>query len=202
MTTVYFVRHAQPNTKNHDDLTRELTEQGVADSFRIAAFFQETHIDAVYASPYKRAVDTVAPCAQSKELMIQLRADFRERKISDEWISGFQDYAQRQWADFDYSLPSGESLREVQRRNIAALQDLLTRHPNQSILIGTHGTALSTILQYYRPAFGYAAFQQLQPLMPCIFRLLFDGQTCVDIQHLPFDQPMPAESSPALCSGL
>ena len=27
MTTVYFVRHAQPNYENHDDLTRELTEK-------------------------------------------------------------------------------------------------------------------------------------------------------------------------------
>lgn len=28
MTNVYFVRHAQPNYENHDDLTRELTEKG------------------------------------------------------------------------------------------------------------------------------------------------------------------------------
>ena len=27
MTNVYFVRHAQPNYENHDDLTRELTRR-------------------------------------------------------------------------------------------------------------------------------------------------------------------------------
>ena len=29
MTTIYFVRHAQPNYENHDDLSRELTRQGL-----------------------------------------------------------------------------------------------------------------------------------------------------------------------------
>ena len=28
MTTVYFVRHAEPNLMNHDDLTRELSAKG------------------------------------------------------------------------------------------------------------------------------------------------------------------------------
>lgn len=31
MTNVSFVRHAQPNYENHDDLTRELTEKGLQD---------------------------------------------------------------------------------------------------------------------------------------------------------------------------
>ena len=31
MTNVYFVRHAQSNYENHDDLTRELTEKGLQD---------------------------------------------------------------------------------------------------------------------------------------------------------------------------
>ena len=31
MTTVYFVRHAQPNYENHDDMLRELTAKGMED---------------------------------------------------------------------------------------------------------------------------------------------------------------------------
>lgn len=31
MTTVYFVRHAQPDLSVHDDLTRPLTEKGLQD---------------------------------------------------------------------------------------------------------------------------------------------------------------------------
>ncbi len=29
MTHIYFIRHAEPNYKNHDDLNRELTEKGL-----------------------------------------------------------------------------------------------------------------------------------------------------------------------------
>lgn len=29
MTSVYFVRHAQPNINNHNNLTRELSEKGL-----------------------------------------------------------------------------------------------------------------------------------------------------------------------------
>ena len=28
MTTIYFVRHAEPNYMNHDDMLRELTKKG------------------------------------------------------------------------------------------------------------------------------------------------------------------------------
>lgn len=28
-TTVYFVRHAEPNYNNHDDMTRELSAKGI-----------------------------------------------------------------------------------------------------------------------------------------------------------------------------
>ena len=29
MTTVYFVRHAEPNYDNHDDMSRELSKKGL-----------------------------------------------------------------------------------------------------------------------------------------------------------------------------
>ncbi|EGL48830.1 hypothetical protein HMPREF9964_2041 [Streptococcus dysgalactiae subsp. equisimilis SK1249] len=31
-TLLYFIRHAEPNYDNHDDVTRELTEKGIVAS--------------------------------------------------------------------------------------------------------------------------------------------------------------------------
>lgn len=31
-TTFYFIRHAEPNYNNHDDVLRELTEKGIVSS--------------------------------------------------------------------------------------------------------------------------------------------------------------------------
>jgi len=46
MTTVYFVRHAQPNYENHDDMLRELTAKGLEIS--IEEGFRERRIDSVW----------------------------------------------------------------------------------------------------------------------------------------------------------
>ena len=44
MTNVYFVRHAQPNYENHDDLTRELTEKGLQDRKLVTEFFRAKEV--------------------------------------------------------------------------------------------------------------------------------------------------------------
>ena len=44
MTNVYFVRHAQPNYENHDDLTRELTEKGLQDRKLVTEFLRDKEV--------------------------------------------------------------------------------------------------------------------------------------------------------------
>ncbi len=41
MTTVYFVRHAEPDYKDHDDRTRSLTEKGKTDVKLVIQFFRD-----------------------------------------------------------------------------------------------------------------------------------------------------------------
>ncbi len=61
MTELYFIRHCEPNYENHDDLTRELSPKGQADTGLVAGYLRDKNISAVLSSPFKRAVDTVAP---------------------------------------------------------------------------------------------------------------------------------------------
>lgn len=173
-TTLYFVRHAQPNYDNHDDHARELTAKGLEDRKLVTAFFQDKQVDAVLSSPYKRAVDTVKEVADVRSLFIHTMDDFRERKIESTWIEDFKGFSQRQWSDFDYKLSDGESLREVQTRNLSALQQVLREYEGKTVVIGSHGTALSTILNYYDPSFGYDDFDKIRPLMPWIVRFTFE----------------------------
>ena len=181
-TQLYFVRHAQPNYENHDDKSRELTPKGWADRQRVAALLRDKGISAVYASDFKRAIDTVSALAEELGLPVETDPDFRERKVGDMWLEDFDSYAQRQWADFDYALPHGESLAQTQRRNVAALQRLLEKHPGQSVAIGSHGTALSTVIHYYDRSFGYAEFERIRDLMPWVVEFTFEGLTCRSIQ--------------------
>ena len=71
MTTVYFVRHCEPNYENHDDLTRELTLKGLEDRNLVTNYFADKSIDVVLSSPYKRAIDTVKSVAENNHLEIE-----------------------------------------------------------------------------------------------------------------------------------
>lgn len=46
---------------------------------------------------------------------------FREQKVESGWIESFNDFCKKRWEDFDDRPSEGESLREVQTRNIRAL---------------------------------------------------------------------------------
>lgn len=174
MTTVYFVRHAEPNYDNHDDNTRELTAKGLADRERVTAYLADKQIGAVLSSPYKRAYDTVKPFADQSGLTIRTIDDFRERRVDSVWIEDFHAFSRRQWADFNYKLSDGECLREVLDRYLSGLSLVLTEYAGQNVVIGSHGTALSTLVDHFAPSFGYAGFESIRRVMPWIVRFVFD----------------------------
>ena len=182
MTKVYFVRHAEPNYDNHDDMLRELSARGKEDRKRVTAFLMDKKIDVVLSSPFKRAVDTVKDFADSKGMTVETVNDFRERKVDSCWIEDFAAFSKKQWIDFSYKLSDGECLKEVQERNINALKDVLNKYPGKNIVIGSHGTALSTVINYYDHSFGYEDFDKIRFVMPWIVEFDFDdSRNCVNI---------------------
>lgn len=182
MTQLYFVRHAQPLYRCRDDATRELSAKGMADREAVTHFLMDKRIDVVLSSPYRRAVDTVRHFADAVRLPIIHIADFREREVAAEWIDDFDTFCRHQWADFDFRLPGGECLREVQARNIAAVRRVLREYADQRVVIGGHGTSISTVLNHYDPTFGYEGFESIRRLMPWIVRLDFDGETFLGME--------------------
>ncbi len=174
MTNIYFVRHAEPNYDNHNDLERELSPRGMADRELVTRFFSDKHIDIVVSSPYKRAINTVKPFAELRGLPIEIIEDLRERRVDTCWIEDFSEFAKRQWEDFDYKLSDGECLREVQDRNIRVLKSILQKYSGKNIVVGSHGTALSTVINYFDHSFAYDGFQKIKNRMPWIVEFVFD----------------------------
>lgn len=184
MTKVYFVRHAEPNYNNHDDMSRELSAKGMVDRELVTQFLSDKNIEVVLSSPYKRAVDTVAHFADNKGLNIEIIDDFRERKVDSIWIEDFASFSKAQWDDFDYKLSDGESLNEVQSRNISALNNVLEKYQDKNIAIGSHGTALSTIINYYDKSFRYEDFERIRTVMPWIVEFTFKNDECISIKYV------------------
>lgn len=174
-TNIYFVRHAQPDLSVKDDMLRPLTEKGIADTKIVTKVLQNKSIEAVYSSPYKRAHDTVKDFADMNGFEIKIVEDFRERKVDDVWVDDFRAFSRRQWEDFSFKMECGECLEEVQKRNIAALYDILKYNQGRNIVVGSHGTALSTIINYFNPDFGYDGFWSIIDKMPYIMCFKFNN---------------------------
>ena len=181
MTRVYFVRHAQPEHAWEDDRTRPLTDEGMRDAQIVLEFLKDKQVDVFYSSPYKRSVDTIAETATyfRKEILTDGRLREREKGPAGNNHGMFQ----KRWADHTYHEEGGESIAMVQERNMEALREILEKHPNQNIVIGTHGTALSTILNYYNPVFGCEDFLRIIDWMPYIIELDFEENRLIDCKE-------------------
>ena len=181
MTKVYFVRHAQPEHDWEEDRTRPLTEEGKKDSEIVLEFLKDKKIDAFYCSPYKRSMDTIAEAAAffTKEIITDERLREREKGSDGNNHGMFQ----KRWADHDYHEDGGESIVMVQNRNIEALNEILSDNTDKEIVIGTHGTALSTILNFYDNSFGCEEFLRIIDWMPYIIELDFEGDKLVGKQE-------------------
>ena len=124
MTTIYFIRHAEPNYNNHNDMERELTLKGLIDRELVTSYLSNKNIEILLSSPYKRSIDTIQHFADRVGLRISLIDNFKERRIDSVWVDDFNEFCKQQWNDFSYKLSDGETLKEVQERNI---QEIYTR---------------------------------------------------------------------------
>ena len=177
MTKVYFVRHAQPEHAWEEDRTRPLTREGKEDSAIVLDFLKDKKIDKFYCSPYKRSMDTIMDAAAyfGKEIITDERLREREKGPDGNNHGMFQ----KRWTDHNYHEEGGESIAMVQKRNMEALGEILSANQDKEIVVGTHGTALSTILNFYDGDFGCEDFLRIIDWMPYVVELDFDGGKCV-----------------------
>lgn len=184
MTKVFFVRHAQPVHAHSDDRTRPLTKEGIQDSTLVLETLKDREIEAVYCSPYKRSIDTIKQVAEYYNLEIQTDERLRER---EKGVGGNNHgMFQKRWENHDYHEEGGESIKMVQSRNMEALKEILAHNRDKNIVIGTHGTALSSIMNYYNPQFGCEDFLRIIDWMPYIVEMDFEGQNLVNLKELAY----------------
>ncbi|MBQ7714349.1 MAG: histidine phosphatase family protein [Clostridia bacterium] len=183
MTKVYFVRHAKPETEGEDRL-RPLTAEGLSDSALVLDTLKDKKIDAVYCSPYTRSIQTVESIAKHLGKKIEIDERLHERVSGG--VFNNRDELLKRWEDFEYHEREGESLGSVQRRNISALNDILARHDGDCIVIGTHGTALSMIFNYFDPSFGIDDFFRIVKWMPYIVECDFENGILVSKTELAY----------------
>jgi len=182
MTIVYFVRHAEQDHNWREDRTRPLTKEGIKDSNKVHEFFKEKQIHSFFSSPYKRSLDTIKPIAEYFGKKIKTDERFRERKAGE--TSNNWEMFKKRWNDLNFHELGGESIKNVQERNIEALHEILVENKDINIVIGTHGTALSSIINYYDSKFNITDFLRIINFMPYIIRMEFNGKKIINKEEL------------------
>lgn len=186
LTVIYFIRHAQSDISIKENRNRPLTNKGKKDADKLKNIFREININSIISSPYVRSIQTIMPLSEMKNIQIELYEDLREKK-SSVWfdrIEEFQEYVKKQWSDFNYSMNQDETLNEVQRRNINVLFNILNTKTGKTVLIGTHGTALCTILNYFDKKYGYEYFLEIAGKMPHIVKITFENNKAIEISEI------------------
>jgi broad specificity phosphatase PhoE len=149
-TRLLLVRHGETQwnldqrVQGHHDVP--LTERGIQQAQRLAAWLSDEPLEAIYSSDLIRARATAEVLADER-LPVNTDARFREggfglfeglttTEIQDRYPEEF-----RLWREgaVDHRPPGGETLEALRERCVAGARDALANHGGQTIMIVAHG---------------------------------------------------------------
>ena len=149
MSVVFLIRHA--HSEWTADEARSLSKPGTLSAQQLAVRLGGEPIVAIYSSPSRRAVDTVAPLAEQLHLDIYMVENLRERDVPAMRMSEFETMIREAWFDPDSSPGGGgESNIDAQARGVAVMRRIIERHPLQHVVISTHGNLMALIMNALR----------------------------------------------------
>lgn len=169
LTIFYLVRHAHADWTL--DENRPLSAQGFEDAQRVADVLQEYPIRAIYSSPERRAYQTISPFTDQTGIQIEIEADLQERKLGVDAFEDFLGAVEVTWRNPLFANPCGESITDAQRRGLAVVKRWQVKHPNEAVVLSTHGNLMALILQGFDPKIDFLFWKSLS--MPDIYRLEF-----------------------------
>lgn len=71
ISTFYFIRHAEKDRSNPDDIDPELNQDGLGRAIRWAEVLDFVALDAIYSTDFERTEMTAAPTAVKKDITLQ-----------------------------------------------------------------------------------------------------------------------------------
>ena len=184
-TTIYMIRHAKSPFAVGQELTRELSTQGLIDAKKVADIMDNKKIDLIVSSPYKRAIQTIEEIATNKDIEIIVYEELRERQLKGAFKLTEDEIYQAiktSFEDIDFQLTEGDSVRDVQYRAIPVIKNLLNNYKGKTIIIGTHGNVMTIIMNYFDKAYGYEFWKNTSK--PDIYKLVFSGENLLSVHRL------------------
>jgi len=132
-----------------------LNDEGLAQAEALARRLAQVPLAAIYSSPLERTMETAQPLAQAHGLPVQVRQDLGEVRVG-QWTGRTLEELQKEelWPVIQVypggaRFPGGESMREVQARLVAALDDIRDAHPGETVAVISHSDPIKMAVAYY-----------------------------------------------------
>jgi broad specificity phosphatase PhoE len=160
LTELWLVRHGQTDWnltgrwQGQAPHAPGLNDLGRAQSLAILAQLKSAHLSAIYASDLLRARQTAELIARPLGLTVSLEPRLREMNLgawegmlsSDVETQYPHELEERKRNPFHTRAPGGESPHEVADRVFVVMDEIAQKHPDDSILIVSHGVSLAVII--------------------------------------------------------
>jgi probable phosphoglycerate mutase len=159
-TTVLFIRHGENEWTQSQKLAGRtpgvrLNEQGRKQAEALGERLAKVKLDAIYASPLERTMETAEAIAKRHNLEIQQRPGLLEvdygswtgeeiRKLSKE-----KSWQQVQFYPSGAGFPGGETMYQMQARFVQEINILVANHPGQTIAIIGHADLIKAAIAHY-----------------------------------------------------
>jgi broad specificity phosphatase PhoE len=158
MTRVFLVRHGATSRTAEDrfsgDAGVDLSEEGRSQVRALAGRLRSYPIDAFYASPLSRTLETAAILADGRSLDVIPRDGLREighghweglnrREVETRFPD---EYSAWEADPFTFAPIGGESGVSVLARALPVVREIVVAHPNQSVLVVSHKATIRLLL--------------------------------------------------------
>jgi alpha-ribazole phosphatase len=156
MSRLVLIRHAEPDDsmrgRSYGRLDVPLSTAGRAQAAAIAETLRDARLDAIFASPLRRAIDTAAPLAEARALEVLTHDGLRELDFGALEGLTFDDIARERPELYERwmtdptqtQFPDGESFADLRERALAAATEIRSEHERAAIV--AHGGVTRAIL--------------------------------------------------------
>ena len=123
-------------------------------AIHLASFLEKRSIQAIYSSPFVRAIETIAPFAKQTGLTIREDDRLGERVLSDQDLPDWMEKLKKSFEDFSLSLPGGESNQKAMERAKSFVDEVLTKEEDNIVCV-SHGNLTTLLLRLFDDKYGY-----------------------------------------------
>ncbi len=161
MTKLLLVRHGETDWnvegRYQGQADPPLNERGRAQARAVASKVAAMHPNAIYSSPLRRAWETAMAISEATGLPVTPEPRLKEinqgrwegmlvTDIRRQFPEEFRMWTEHPW---ELEMPDRESLRDLERRVLDAVEEIVGRHPGETVVLVTHKLPIAIVKIHY-----------------------------------------------------